>query len=163
MSLKEVTFKPIGIIHSEHALEEKTPVQSVFAGNSRGLAEVFPEYADGLADIENFSHVYLIYHLHKVNGAKLKVNPFLQDKEHGIFATRAPWRPNAIGLSIVELVKREGNILHLKGVDILDGTPILDIKPYSARFDHIQAERSGWMDEVDDATANERGKREYAS
>ncbi len=163
MSLKEVAFKPIGVIHSEHALEEKTPIQSVFAEKSLGLAEIFPEYADGLVDIEDFSHLYVIYHLHKVNSARLLVKPFLQDQEHGIFATRAPWRPNAIGLSIVELVKRSGNVLHIKGVDILDGTPILDIKPYSARFDHIQAKRSGWMEEVDDATANMRGKREYAS
>lgn len=163
MPLKEVNFNPIGIIHSEHVQEEKTPAQPIFAEGCYGLADIFSAYADGLKDIEGFSHIYIIYHLHKATPAKLLVKPFLQDQEHGIFATRSPWRPNAIGVSIVELVRRNKNVLHLKGVDILNGTPILDIKPYSARFDHIQAKRSGWLDDVDDITANERGKREYAS
>jgi tRNA (adenine37-N6)-methyltransferase len=92
---------------------------------------------------------------------KLIVKPFLQDVERGVFATRAPSRPNMIGLSIVELVRREGNVLYLDGVDILDGTPLLDIKPYIARFDCVQTLRNGWQDEVDEETARKRGKRGY--
>lgn len=163
MRLAEITFKPIGVIHSEHIQEGKTPAQPVYAETCMGLAEIFPEYAGGLKDIEGFSHIYLIYHLHQAAPSKLVVQPFLQDADHGIFATRAPCRPNAIGISVVQLIRRNQNVLHLKGVDILDGTPILDIKPYAARFDHIQAERSGWLDAVDDNTAKERGKREYPS
>jgi tRNA-Thr(GGU) m(6)t(6)A37 methyltransferase TsaA len=158
-----ILFKPVGVLHSEHVVPEKTPVQPVFAKNCEGTLEVFPDYAAGLKDIEGFSHLYLIYHLHRISKSRLTVKPFLQDVEHGIFATRAPTRPNPIGISIVELIKREGNTLHLAGVDMLDGTPILDIKPYSAKFDHIEAQRSGWMDEVDDATAQQRGKRGYAA
>ena len=121
------------------------------------------EYADGLDDLDGFSHVYLIYHLHRAGAAKLRYKPILQDVEHGIFATRAPCRPNPIGLSVVELVRREANVLHIRGVDILDGTPILDIKPYSAKFDHIEARRSGWLDDVDDETALQRGRRAYGA
>ena len=122
---------------------------------------MFPEFAAGLRDLEGFSHVYLIYHFHQAGPAKLLVKPFLQDVERGIFATRAPCRPNAIGLSVVELVRREGNVLHLGGVDILDGTPLLDIKPYTAKFDRFETSRNGWQDEVDDETARRRGRRGY--
>lgn len=114
-----------------------------------------------MRDLEGFSHVYLIYHFHRSGPARLVVKPFLQDVERGVFATRAPCRPNAVGLSIVELVRREGNVLHLDGVDILDGTPLLDVKPYTARFDRIESTRNGWQDEVDEETARERGKRGY--
>jgi tRNA-Thr(GGU) m(6)t(6)A37 methyltransferase TsaA len=109
--------------------------------------------------LEGFSHIYLVYHLHRAGPAKLVVKPFLQDVERGVFATRAPCRPNAVGLSIVELIRRDGNILHLDAVDILDGTPLLDIKPYTAKFDGIVTTRNGWQDEVDGKTARQRGKR----
>ena len=161
MILADINFKPIGILHSEHVTSENTPAQPVYAEDCFGVAEIYPSYASGLKDLEAFSHLYLIYHLHQAEEAKLTVQPFLHDDDHGIFATRAPCRPNAIGLSIVELVKREDNVLHLKGIDILDGTPILDIKPYSAKFDHIVATRNGWLDEVDEDTARQRGKRGY--
>ena len=161
MTSSTIQLKPIGVLHSEHVAPEKTPVQSVFARDCEGTIEVFPEYAAGLKDIEGFSHLYLIYHLHRAATPQLTVKPFLQDEEHGVFATRAPTRPNPIGISIVELIRREGNMLCLRGVDMLDGTPIIDIKPYSAKFDHIEAQRSGWMDEVDEATAKQRGKRGY--
>jgi tRNA (adenine37-N6)-methyltransferase len=161
MSTSNISFKPVGVIHTEHADPAKTPVQPVFAQDCTGAVEVFPEFADGLKDIEGFSHLYLIYHLHQAAYQKLIVKPFLQDIEHGIFATRAPYRPNAIGLSIVELLERRGNKLLIKGVDILDGTPLLDIKPYSSTFDHIRAKRSGWLDEVDEATVIQRGVRGY--
>lgn len=156
-----ISFSPIGIIHSEHTLAQQTPAQPVFAQDCRGTLEVFPPYAAGLKDIEGFSHLYLIYHLHRAGTPELVVKPFLQDAEHGIFATRTPLRPNAIGLSIVELLGVNGNMLSIRGVDMLDCTPVLDIKPYAARFDHILATRSGWLDEVDEQTAFIRGRRQY--
>jgi len=156
-----ITYKPIGTIRSEHIVEEETPVQPVYAAECRGRVEIFPEFAEGLRDLEGFSHVYLIYHLHRVQSATLTVKPFLQDVDHGIFATRAPFRPNAIGLSVVTLLSREGNTLHVKGVDILDGTPLLDIKPYTVKFDCVKTARNGWYDEVDEKTARQRGLRRY--
>jgi tRNA-Thr(GGU) m(6)t(6)A37 methyltransferase TsaA len=158
---ESVTYSPIGVIRSEHVAAEKTPIQPVYAKGCMGRAEVLPAFVEGLRDLEGFSHIYLIYSLHRAGRANLVVKPFLQDIEHGVFATRAPCRPNAIGLSIVELVRRVGNVLHLDGVDILDGTPLLDIKPYTAKFDCVQTARNGWYDEVDENTARERGLRGY--
>jgi tRNA-Thr(GGU) m(6)t(6)A37 methyltransferase TsaA len=145
MSNAVITHTPIGVIRSEHFAAEETPIQSAYAKGCKGQAEVFPECASGLLDLEGFSHVYLIYHFHQAGPAKLLVKPFLQDIERGVFSTRAPSRPNAVGLSIVELVRREGNVLHLDGVDILDGTPLLDIKPYVPEFDAHPQSRAGWL------------------
>jgi tRNA-Thr(GGU) m(6)t(6)A37 methyltransferase TsaA len=156
-----ITYRPIGVIRSDHLVEDRTPIQPAYASGCRGRAEVFPPFAGGLRDLEGFSHVYLIYHFHRCGPARLLVKPFLQDVERGVFATRAPCRPNAIGLSIVELVRREGNVLYIDRVDILDGTPLLDIKPYAARFDRIEATRNGWQDEVDEETARQRGRRSH--
>jgi len=158
----EISYKPIGMIQSEHFILEKIPIQPIYASGCKGSVVIFPEFAEGLRDIEDFSHIYLIYHLHHSGTACLVVKPFLQDLEHGIFATRKNCRPNPIGLSIVELVSREGNVLYINNVDILDGTPLLDIKPYTARFDNIETSRNGWQETVDDATASRRGKRGYA-
>lgn len=154
-----VTYRPIGVIRSEHVAAELTPIQPAYAQGCKGLVEVCPEFEEGLRDLEGFSHLFLIYHFHQAGPAKLVVKPFLQDVERGVFATRAPCRPNAVGLSIVELVRREGNVLHLDGVDILDGTPLLDIKPYTAKFDCVETTRNGWQDEVDEETAVLRGRR----
>ncbi len=159
MSDAAITYRPIGVIRSEHTAADRTPIQPVYAGGCTGRAEVFPEFAEGLRDLDGFSHIYLIYHFHLSGPPRLSVKPFLQDIERGVFATRAPCRPNAIGLSIVRLAGREGNVLLLEDVDILDGSPLLDIKPYTARFDRIEATRNGWQDEVDDATARARGRR----
>ncbi len=159
MTEASITYRPIGVIRSEHIAAERTPIQPCFAKGCRGRAEVLPEFEDGLSDLDAFSHIYLIYHLHRAGPARLRVTPFLQEAERGVFATRAPSRPNAIGLSIVELVGREGNVLYLDGLDILDGTPILDIKPYTARFDRIETTRNGWQDEVSDETARQKGRR----
>jgi tRNA (adenine37-N6)-methyltransferase len=156
---ENITYKPIGVIRTGHTRPEDTPIQPVFATGCQGRAEVFPEYEAGLRDLEDFSHIYLLYHLDRAGPARLIVKPFLQDKEHGVFATRSPSRPNPIGLSIVALKRREGNVLYLDGVDVLDGTPLLDIKPYTARFDRIETTRNGWQDEVDDETARRRGAR----
>jgi tRNA-Thr(GGU) m(6)t(6)A37 methyltransferase TsaA len=157
-----ITYRPIGVIWSEHTVAEATPIQPAYARGCKGRVEVYPEFAEGLRDLDGFSHIYLIYHCHRAGAAKLRVKPFLQDVERGVFATRATCRPNAIGLSIVELVARDGNTLHLDGVDILDGTPLLDIKPYTARFDRIETLRNGWQDEIDEETARQRGRRGFA-
>lgn len=159
MNEEAITFKPIGIIHSGHSAADQTPIQPAYAKGCLGRAEIFPDYGEGLRDLEGFSHIYLIYHLHQAKTVNLIVKPFLQDIERGVFSTRAPSRPNPIGLSIVELVFREGNILHLDGVDILDGTPLLDIKPYSAKVDRIETTRNGWQDLIDEETARRRGRR----
>lgn len=159
MSDGMIVYQPIGVIHSDHVAAENTPIQPVFARGCKGKVELFPEFAEGLSDLDGFSHVYLIYHLHRAKPGKLKVKPFLQDIERGVFATRSPHRPNPIGLSIVELLGREGNTLHLDCVDILDSTPLLDIKPYTARFDRIDATRSGWQDGIDEDMARQRGRR----
>lgn len=159
MNGTSVTYMPIGVVRSGHFAEYATPIQPVYAEGCTGRAEIFPEFAEALQDIEGFSHLYLIYHFHRATSAKLIIKPFLQDVDRGIFATRAPCRPNSIGLSVVRLVRRDGNVLHLDGLDILDGTPLLDIKPYTAKFDLVQTARNGWQDDVDEETAWRRGSR----
>jgi tRNA (adenine37-N6)-methyltransferase len=156
-----ITYKSIGVIRSEHVAQDQTPIQPAYASGCMGQVEVFPEFAEGLRDLEGFSHIYLLYHFHQTGLPRLVVTPFLQEIEHGVFATRATCRPNAIGLSIVELVSREGNILYINNLDILDGTPILDIKPYTAKFDRVDTTRNGWQDAVDEETARQRGRRGY--
>ncbi|MBN2399602.1 MAG: tRNA (N6-threonylcarbamoyladenosine(37)-N6)-methyltransferase TrmO [Candidatus Aminicenantes bacterium] len=159
MKKKAFMLSPIGVIRSEHIKPEQTPIQPVYAKGCQGQVDVFPEFSEGLCDLEGFSHIYLIYCFHKAGAAKLIVKPFLQDVNRGVFATRAPCRPNAIGVSIVKLLRREGRILHVEGIDVLDGTPLLDIKPYVSRFDRISSKRNGWQDEVNEKTARKKGKR----
>lgn len=159
MNHRTVTFAPIGTVRSPHTDPEQTPIQPVYAEGLRGRVELLPEFSAGLADIEGFSHIYLIYWLHRAEAARLRVRPFLEDTERGIFATRAPWRPNPIGMSLVRLVAREGDVLIIEGVDVLDGTPLLDIKPYAPRYDQVEDPRGGWTEAVDDSTARARGRR----
>ncbi len=154
-----ITYEPIGVIRTCHTDPGKTPIQPVYAKGCEGRVEVLPEFAAGLRDVEGLSHIYLLYHMNQAEHPRLTVKPFLQDVERGVFATRAPCRPNPIGLSVVRLVRRDGNVLHLDGVDVLDGTPLLDIKPYTPRFDCIQTAQNGWQDEVDEETARRRGSR----
>lgn len=161
MNNNSITFRPIGVIRSEHTVPEKTPIQPVYAMMCRGRAELFPEFREGLTDLDGFSHGYLIYHLDRIQEVRLKTRPFLQDKEHGIFATRAPWRPNPIGMSVVRILRCEENAVHFEGADILDGTPLLDIKPYNAKFDCVEDTRNGWYDEVGEDDAQKRGLRDY--
>jgi tRNA-Thr(GGU) m(6)t(6)A37 methyltransferase TsaA len=161
MTNAAITYKPIGVIRSEHIVADQTPIQPAYASGCKGRVEVIEELAEGLRDLEGFSHIYLVYHFHQSGPTRLVVKPFLQDVERGVFATRAPCRPNPIGLSIVKLVCREGNVLHIDNVDILDGTPLLDIKPYTAKFDRIDTARNGWQDAVDEETAMQRGRRGY--
>lgn len=156
-----IVYRPIGVIRSEHSLPEETPIQPVYARGCKGTVEVFNEYAEGLRDLEGFSHIFLLYHFHRQGPVKLTVKPFLQDMERGVFSTRAPCRPNGIGLSVVELIRCEDNILYCDGMDILDGTPLLDIKPYTAKFDYIATDKNGWQDDVDEGAAQHRGRRGY--
>lgn len=137
--------KPIGIIHSPFKYKEDTPIQPS-RSNAIGEVEVFREYQEGLDDIEGFSHIILIYEFHKSEGYSLKVKPFLDNKLRGLFATRAPRRPNKIGLSVVRLLKRKDNILTVKGIDVLDGTPLIDIKPYVPDFDPDEKITIGWLE-----------------
>ena len=166
--METLTLEPIGVIHSEHHVAKQTPIQPVCAEGSPGRVEVFPQYAEGLDDVEAFSHLHLIYWLHRAHEiagsvstpSPLKVVPFLDDVPRGVFATRAPVRPNPLGLSIVRVVARRGADLFVEDLDVLDGTPLLDIKPYVTRFDAREGARCGWTDEVDARTFAERGSRE---
>jgi tRNA-Thr(GGU) m(6)t(6)A37 methyltransferase TsaA len=141
----QFTLRPIGFIYSPFTQKAETPIQSV-RSHAIGRVEVDPEFSEGLNDIDGFSHIILLYIFHESDGYELQVKPFLDNELHGLFSTRYPYRPNPIGLSVVRLLKREGNILEIEGVDVLDGTPLLDIKPYVADFDIRQDTRSGWYE-----------------
>jgi len=141
-------LKPIGVIRTPFKVPAGTPIQPVFAEGAGGRVEVFDKYAEGLKDLDGFDRIWLIYWFDRVSQVNLTVKPFLDTVERGLFATRAPCRPNPIGMSSVRLLKIEKNVLHVADVDILDGTPLIDIKPYSPGFDHYPAERSGWLDSV---------------
>ena len=154
-----ITLRPIGIIRSPHRDPAGTPIQPRYAEGAVGRAELLPEYAEGLQDIDGFSHLHVLYFMHRAGAVRLMVKPYLQDTLRGVFATRAPARPNPIGLSIVRLVGRSGSVLHLADVDMLDGTPLLDIKPYVPRFDCRREAGGGWQDGVDEETARARGRR----
>ncbi len=154
-------YKPIGVIRSPHNRAEDTPIQPVFALGIRGSVEVLPEYEEGLRDLEGFSHIHIIYPFHCAGIPKLVVTPYLDYRPRGIFSTRAPCRPNAIGMSLVRLIEREGSVLYIEDVDVLDGTPLLDIKPYVSRYDTREEARCGWQDEVDEKAAAQRGRRGY--
>ena len=136
---------PIGIIRTPFKCKKDTPIQP-FRSKAIGRIEVHKKYKDGLSDIEGFSHLILIYRFHKSRGHRLKVKPFLDDHTRGLFATRYPRRPNQIGLSVVKLLRREGNILFIEGVDVLDGTPLLDIKPFVPDFEPDYPISIGWLE-----------------
>jgi tRNA (adenine37-N6)-methyltransferase len=140
-----ISYRPIGVIHSPFESIDNVPVQPAAASGIRGTVEVLAEFAPALKDLDGFSHVILLYHLHRVGQTRLTVIPFLDRQPRGLFATRAPCRPNPIGLSVVRLLRVEGNVLEIENVDIIDGTPLLDIKPYVPQFDRIEAERAGWV------------------
>ncbi len=140
-----VTYKPIGIIHTGFRDKKDTPIQGVFAKGAKGEVEIYPEYAAGLKHIEGFSHIILIYHFHLADGYSLISMPFLEDEQRGIFSIRHFKRPNPIGLSVVRLEQVRGNKLEISEVDIIDGTLLLDIKPFVPQFDNREAARSGWL------------------
>lgn len=143
---KPITIKPIGVINTPYKEPKGMPIQGKFKRGVTGTARVFPEYKEGLKDIKGFSHVILIYHFNRSKEEKLTGRPFLEDTEHGIFAIRSPHRPNHIGFSIVKIKSVKGNTITFTEVDILDGTPLLDIKPYVKHFDSRDKVKNGWID-----------------
>ena len=143
---KEIKLKPIGIIHTPYKEPKGIPIQGKFKKGVKGLIRLFPEYRAGLKDIDGFSHLILIYYFNRSKEERLVGKPFLEDKEHGVFAIRSPHRPNHIGFSIVKLEKVEGNTVTFSEVDMLDGTPLLDIKPYVAHFDSRKNVKNGWVE-----------------
>jgi tRNA (adenine37-N6)-methyltransferase len=137
---------PIGTIHTPHIDVKNMPIQPIAAEGIKGYIELLPEFVEGLKDLEGFSHITLLYRFHKIEGYELLVTPFMDTEKHGVFATKAPKRPNAIGLSTVKLLAIEGNILHIEQVDMLDGTPLIDIKPFYPRYDNRENVTIGWLE-----------------
>ena len=138
---------PIGIIHTPHQTKADCPIQPVYSEAAQGRIELFEEFAEGLKDIEMFSHIYLLYLFDQAGEIKLVRPAFLDDTPHGIYASRHPCRPNGIGMSIVRLIERHGNMLHVSGIDMLDKTPLLDIKPYVPKFDCFPSASNGWVEQ----------------
>lgn len=156
-----INFQPIGLIHSPHKELAKIPIQPVFCEGIEGKVILNPQNIKGLKDLDGFSHIYLFFYFNKSQKCCLQVKPYLADEKHGIFATRAPHRPNKLGMSLVKLLRIEKNILYVSDLDILDGTPLLDIKPYIQRFDSRETSKSGWQDAVKDGEAAIRGLRDF--
>jgi tRNA-Thr(GGU) m(6)t(6)A37 methyltransferase TsaA len=144
--MTDIKYSPIGVIHSQFKTPKGTPIQPAGAEGINGSVELFPQYAEGLLDVEGFSHIILIYHFHLSGEFTLTAKPYMDTESHGVFAMRGPSRPNSIGISVVRLVKVEDNILHIQDVDIVDGTPLLDIKPYVPEFDIRGVESIGWLE-----------------
>jgi tRNA-Thr(GGU) m(6)t(6)A37 methyltransferase TsaA len=140
-----ISLHPIGIISTPFHESKGTPIQPKAAEGAPGTVKLFPEFCQGLQDLDGFSHIFLIYHFHHCQGFSLLVKPFLDEVKRGVFATRAPARPNPIGLSVVRLDGIEGDTLHIRDVDMLDGTPLLDIKPFVPDFDNRDQVRIGWL------------------
>jgi len=141
----DIQLASIGVIHTPFTQPNGTPIQSV-RSTARGWVEVFPEFVDGMKDLEEFSHIFLLYRFHQTQQVDLLVEPFLDDRKHGIFATRHPFRPNHIGISVVRVMGVQGSRIDVEGVDMLDGTPLLDIKPFVPDFDVRSGVRSGWYE-----------------
>lgn len=144
--MNEIIYKPIGIIRTPFRDREGMPIQAAAAGGVKGIIELDPEMVPGLRDLAGFSHIMLLYHFHQSRGYSLEVVPFMDTELRGVFATRAPKRPNQIGVSVVRLAAVRGNILDIEDVDMIDGTPLLDIKPYVPGIDDREGVRTGWLE-----------------
>jgi tRNA-Thr(GGU) m(6)t(6)A37 methyltransferase TsaA len=163
--MEAISYTPIGIIRTPHTAIAGMPVQNVGAEDVRGTIEIAHEFAAGLQDLEGFSHLILLCHLHQMQGYDLTVRSFIEGPDgplRGIFATRSPKRPNPIGLTVVRLHAVEGAMLTISGIDLLDGTPLLDIKPYVPAFDARDAERTGWYADVIERAANTRADERFS-
>jgi tRNA-Thr(GGU) m(6)t(6)A37 methyltransferase TsaA len=145
--LAEICYRPVGVVRSPFTDLKGMPLQSVAAAEVRGQIEICPEFVPGLRDLDGFSHLHIVTHLHRGAPGGLEVVPFLDDTVRGVFATRSPRHPNPIGLSVVRLLAVAGGTLEVSGLDLLDRTPVLDIKPYVPAFDSLAAERTGWLQE----------------
>ena len=143
--MSSLTYKSIGVVHSPFKEPKNVPIQAAASKSTSGTLEIYPEYAEGLHDIEDFSHLILLYHFHLIEGCSFLVKPFLDDNLRGVFATRSPARPNKIGLSVVRLIGIKNNVLQIQDVDIIDGTPLLDIKPFVPDFDCRNTNKIGWL------------------
>ena len=157
-----IRYKTIGIIYTPYQDLEGIPIQPSGAVGIRGQVEVFPEYEAGLKDLDGFSHIILVYDFHRSKGFNLQVVPFMDSELRGVFATRAPKRPNSIGLSVVRLLKVKSRILHIENVDIVDATPLLDIKPYVPEFDQQVSVRTGWLKEARKTVSKKKSDKRFA-
>jgi tRNA (adenine37-N6)-methyltransferase len=144
--VKTIHYRPIGIIHSPFKRRRGTPIQPVGGTGVKAEIEIFPEFIEGLADLDGFSHIILLYHFHLSTTYKLTVKPFLDHAVHGVFATRAPARPNSIGISTVRLLRIDRQTLYVEDMDIIDRTPLLDVKPFVPDFDVRKAASIGWLE-----------------
>jgi len=161
--MEEIIIKPIGTIFTPHTSIKNMPIQPLAAKGIKGYIKLLPEYTEGLKDLKGFSHITLIYHFHKINGYELVVIPFMDTEKRGIFACKAPKRPNAIGISTVKLISIKENIVHIEQVDMLDETPLIDIKPFYPRYDNRLNAKTGWLERfkktpVDKLRSDERFK-----
>jgi tRNA-Thr(GGU) m(6)t(6)A37 methyltransferase TsaA len=156
--MSTIEYHPIGVIHTPFPEPAGMPIQPSRGRGVRGTVELEPEYAEALADLDGFSHLILLYHLHRSLGWQARVVPFLDTVPRGLFATRSPRRPNPIGLSVVRLVGIEGAVLTIEDLDIVDGTPLLDIKPYVDEFDRRDELRLGWLEEARKRSAESDGR-----
>ena len=143
--MQNIIYKPIGIIHTPINNPVGAPIQPIGGKGIKGYVEIYTDYEACLKDLDGFSHIFLLYHFHLSKGYSAEVKPFMDDTLRGVFSTRAPKRPNPIGLSVVRLIKIEGRILQIEDLDIVDGTPLLDIKPYVPKVDAHEVERLGWL------------------
>lgn len=157
----KIEYTPIGIIHSPFPTPADMPIQPAAGAGIKGTVEVFEAFQPGLKDLGGFSHIILLYHFHRSRSFNLEVVPFLDSERRGLFATRAPNRPNPIGLSIVQLDKVEDGVLHIRNMDILDGTPLLDIKPYVPEFDAQMEVRTGWLEGVGKTVASRKADNRF--
>jgi tRNA (adenine37-N6)-methyltransferase len=156
-----LNLKPIGFIKTPFKTKEGMPIQPTGAKGVKGTIEIDSQYTEGLKDLDGFSHVILIYHFHLTKTYELIVKPFMDDNLHGIFSTRAPKRPNPIGFSVVKLNKLEGNILHIENIDVLDGTPLLDIKPFIPDVDSPDVQKLGWLEGKSDKMADKISDKRF--
>jgi tRNA-Thr(GGU) m(6)t(6)A37 methyltransferase TsaA len=156
--MDEWKMKPIGYIHSSYSDTRQVPKGLGTKHTMEGILEILPEFAEGLRDIEGYSHLFILWVFHKARGYELVGRPPTDNRLHGVFSTRSPRRPNPIGLSVVELVRRENHTLHLRGIDMLDGTPVLDIKPYMSSIP-MKKLRRGWLGEAESRSKNDQAKK----
>ena len=147
MVTEKIEFKSLGIVESPFEQQLGTPIQGRMAPETSARIRIFAEYAAGLKDLEGFSHIYVFFKFDRAAAGQLLVRPYLDTVEHGVFATRSPLRPNPLGMTIVRLERIEGNCLYVSGIDILNGSPVIDIKPYVPEFDHFEPEKTGWYEQ----------------
>ena len=159
--MENIIYTPIGTIHSPFECVDGTPIQSTGAKGVKGTITIQERFAQGLKDLSDFSHIIILYHFHLSSGCAMLVKPFLDDHERGVFSTRAPRRPNPIGISVVRLTNVDGNTLFIEDVDVINNTPLLDIKPYVPDFDCKDVEKIGWLTKRSRGVTTARADRRF--